>query len=359
MRRERGILWCGLSWEGVPSSGLWNGESGHSSSLWGGGDQCGALCEPGRRCQPGRALVSLGEGCGWEVLQTSQTVNIQRTQCITLLLPLLLTGRTQCGVGTWPADTVFLKTVKAYQPIVLFLLPLVKCCITQSDFSISLERDGHSNVHISTVSFPQGLTGFSHCCQAHISGENILHPSLVGQCGLNVFAIVTQWYITDQFDGLHLYTINPKDVLEWEVHPLRSMPLNSSLMRVSIALGYRRQRSPILWAPSVNWGPLISSHALPILHTVYYFPPSGWSLTFKNTGLGQWKASSDYPLPGSNPALFWQGFLPWWPPHQWGVSVKPAPIRAGLSESWWTQELVENGVYFQSGKEPCNKVYTI
>ena len=137
------------------------------------------------------------------------------------LLPLLLTGRTHCGVGTWPADMVYLKTVKACQPIVLFLLPFVDCCITQSDFSISLERDGHSNVHISTVSFPQGLTGFSHCCQAHISGENILHPSLVGQCGLNVFAIVTQWYITDQFDGLHLYTISPKYVLEWEVHLLQ------------------------------------------------------------------------------------------------------------------------------------------
>ena len=39
--------------------------------------------------------------------------------------------------------------------------------------------------------------------------------------------------------------------------------------------------------------------------------------------------------------------------------VKPGPIWAGLSERWWTQELVENGVYFQSGNEPCNKVYTI
>ena len=40
------------------------------------------------------------------------------------------------------------------------------------------------------------------------------------------------------------------------------------------------------------------------------------------------------------------------------LDVKPGPIRAGLSERWWTQELVlKNGVYFQSGKEPCNNVY--
>ena len=39
--------------------------------------------------------------------------------------------------------------------------------------------------------------------------------------------------------------------------------------------------------------------------------------------------------------------------------VKPVPIRAGLSERWWTRLVLKKWRLFPSGKEPCNKVYTI
>ena len=101
--------------------------------------------------------MSPGQGLGWEMLQTGLTVNIKHAQGITLLVPLLITGLTQCGVGAIPADMAFLETIKAYQQIALFLFPVVKFCIIQSYFHITLEWGGrNSNLDIPSASFPQG-----------------------------------------------------------------------------------------------------------------------------------------------------------------------------------------------------------
>ena len=41
------------------------------------------------------------------------------------------------------------------------------------------------------------------------------------------------------------------------------------------------------------------------------------------------------------------------------IYVKPEPIRAGLIKRWWTRLVLKKWRLFPSGKEPCNKVYTI